>query len=103
MNWVTILIEFWIIFLLKDTDHQFFTQGNLNSFLNHLAARLSHLFVRNMVYMSLYSYFKPKKLTNDLRANERGLLGGLAGMVGAIASNPFECRYVREVGDLGKN
>lgn len=55
-----------------------------------------------MVYKALYDQFKPKKTTNDLRAQQRGILGGIAGMVGAIASNAFECRYIREVGDLGR-
>lgn len=54
-------------------------------------ARSSFLLVRNTVYKILYDLLKPKKITNDLNAKEKGVLGGVAGVVGAIASNPFEC------------
>ena len=68
----------------------------------HLAARLSFLFVRNTVYKIAYDLIKPRKITNDLSAKEKGVLGGLAGIAGAFASNSFECSYVRKVGDLGR-
>lgn len=67
-----------------------------------LSARFSFLIVRNSVYKILYDFLKPRKITNDLNAKERGLLGGLAGIAGAFVSNPFECAYVRKVGDLGR-
>ena len=54
---------------------------------DHLSARLSFLFVRNTAYKLMYNVLKPKKLTNDLSARERGILGGIAGVLGAVASN----------------
>lgn len=102
MNLATTLIEFSTTFSIRDMDHPSSTQGNLKSFRDHLLARLSHLFVRNLVYKIAYDQVKPKKKTNDLSAKERGVLGGVAGMIGAMASNQFECRYVRQVGDIGR-
>jgi hypothetical protein len=70
---------------------------------NALMGRLSFLFGRNNAYKMLYDHFKPHKTSNDLLYFEKGLISGLASLVGSVLSNPFMVRYVREVGDIGRN
>ena len=54
-------------------------------------ARLSYIGARNVTYKLIYDRIKPKKLTNDLSAYEKSVLGAISGAVGAIAGNMFEC------------
>jgi hypothetical protein len=67
-----------------------------------LAARMSYLFTRNFIYLSIYNSTKPKKVTTDLTNREKSLIGVIAGTAGAIVSNPFEVAMVRNISDLGK-
>ena len=67
-----------------------------------LAARMSFLFARNLVYKVIYDSKKPKKATNDLTYKEKIAISGFAGAVGAIVSNPFEIIKIRQISDLGR-
>lgn len=67
-----------------------------------LAARMSFLFARNLVYKVIYDAKKPKKPTNDLTYREKYVISGIAGAVGAVASNPFEIIKIRQISDLGR-
>jgi len=58
-------------------------------------ARVSYLFVRNILYKTIYDTCKPSKPTNDLTTKEKGIIAGLAGGIAAIVSNPFEVVMVR--------
>lgn len=68
-----------------------------------LAARMTAVTVRNLVYKVLYDRIKPRKPTNDLTYIEKGFLSGVAGACGAVASNPLEIIMVRNVSDLGRS
>ena len=68
-----------------------------------LASRLSFLLVRNSVYKFIYDRRKPRKMTNDLTYREKGVIAGVAGGLGALASNFFETRMVRQIGDVGRS
>jgi len=67
-----------------------------------LASRLSFLLVRNSVYKFIYDQKKPRKVTNDLTYREKGVIAAFAGGLGALASNFFETRMVRQIGDVGR-
>ena len=56
---------------------------------------MSFLAVRNTVYKVIYDKKKPVKLRNDLTHYEKMGISGIAGAFGALASNLFECKYVR--------
>jgi len=62
-----------------------------------LYARLSHLFVRNLVYKFIYDRKKPVKPTNDLSIREKAVISGFAGFLGALVSNPFELVMIRQI------
>eukprot|EP01015_Nassula_variabilis_P036704 TRINITY_DN953_c0_g3_i4.p1 TRINITY_DN953_c0_g3~~TRINITY_DN953_c0_g3_i4.p1 ORF type:complete len:288 (-),score=48.50 TRINITY_DN953_c0_g3_i4:61-924(-) len=64
-------------------------------------ARSSHLFVRNLVYKTLYDKYKPPKPTNDLTGREKQVISGIAGGVAAIVSNPFDLILTRQQADRG--
>ena len=72
-------------------------------FINALAARIIFLGARNTFYKISYDYFKPVKKRNDLTYKEKGILSGIGGAFGAILSNPFEIRYIRQIGDVGRS
>ena len=65
----------------------------------YLAARLSYLLVRNTIYKVLYDKFKPFKPSNDLNWKEKAVIAGIAGGIGALASNPFELIATRMIAD----
>lgn len=65
----------------------------------YLAARLSYLLVRNTIYKVLYDKFKPLKPSNDLTYKEKAVIAGIAGGIGALASNPFELIATRIIAD----
>jgi len=65
-------------------------------------SRMGGLFIRNLVYKSIYDRVKPKKPTNDLTYDEKKLLAGFAGACGAIFANPFEIIMVRQISDVGR-
>ena len=71
-------------------------------FKEHLMSRLSFLTVRNLVYKTVFDYKKPKKWTNDLLVYEKSLLSGVSSVFGVLASNSFECQFIRKVGDVGR-
>lgn len=77
-------------------------QGKLTSFGSALTARMTFLFSRNMTYKFIYDRVKPRKVTNDLSPREKGVLGAIAGAVGATLSNGAEVTMVRQIGDLGR-
>lgn len=87
--------------------HEFFHQrgyGNYFAFTglaNGLFARLSYLAVRNTFYKIAYDLRKPAKHVNDLTHREKGVISAIGGALGAIVSNPFEVRMVRQIGNLG--
>lgn len=51
----------------------------------------------------IYDAKKPKKVTNDLTYREKGVIAGFAGGLGVLASNFFESRMVRQIGDVGRD
>jgi len=59
-----------------------------------LLSRLTFLTVRNTFYKIVYDIKKPKKLTNDLTHNEKAVLSGIAGSLGALVSNYFEIQLI---------
>lgn len=66
---------------------------------SYLAARLSYLMVRNVLYKSIYDVFKPPKVNNDLTHREKAVISGIAGGIGALVSNPFEVINTRTIAD----
>lgn len=66
---------------------------------SYVAARLVHLFVRNLTYKIIYDQVKPAKPTNDLTTREKAVLAGFAGGLAAIVSNPLELINTRIQGD----
>lgn len=67
-----------------------------------MAARLSFLFVRNLTYKIIYDRKKPSKVTSDLNYYEKMMISGIAGAVGAAATNPLEIIKIRTISDLGR-
>jgi len=65
-------------------------------------SRVGGLFVRNLIYKTLYDMVKPRKATNDLTYDEKKVIAGIAGAAGAVFSNPFEIMMVRQISDLGR-
>jgi hypothetical protein len=68
-----------------------------------LFSRVFFLLGRNNTYKYLYDKYKPSKTSNDLLYLEKGIMSGMASIVGSFLSNPFMAYYVRKVGDLGRN
>ena len=68
-----------------------------------MQSRMSYLLSRNLAYYFMYSLLKPEKPTNDLNYREKGVIGAIAGALGALVSNQYECAFVRTVGDLGRS
>jgi len=68
-----------------------------------LVSRVSFLLGRNNTYKYLYDQYKPKKTSNDLLYLEKGIISGLASLVGSLMSNPAMVHYVKRVGDIGRN
>ena len=58
--------------------------------------------MRNTIYKAVYDARKPRKATNDLTYREKGVIAAGAGAVGALVSNVFETRMVRQIGDVGR-
>lgn len=71
-------------------------KGLYAGFDSAILARSVHLLVRNLFYKVVYDRVKPKKASNDLTPREKALLGGVAGALGAIVSNPFEVVLIRQ-------
>lgn len=65
-------------------------------------SRVGGLFVRNLVYKTIYDMIKPRKATNDLTYDEKKVIAGLAGAAGAVFANPFEIIMVRQISDVGR-
>ena len=55
------------------------------------------------MYKLLWERYKPRKTTNDLLPSEKAKLSGIAAAVGVLVSNGLECRYIRRVGDIGRD
>lgn len=72
-------------------------------FYNAMLSRLAFLFGRNNTYKYLYDKYKPNNSYSDLLYMEKGLISGVSAFVGAIFSNHSMIKYIREVGDLGRN
>lgn len=60
-----------------------------------VAARAVHLLVRNLLYKIIYDYRKPVKASNDLSNREKGVIGGIAGGIAALVSNPLDLINIR--------
>lgn len=58
--------------------------------------------MRNLAYKAVYDMKKPAKPTNDLTYREKGVIAGGAAALGVLASNFFETRMVRQIGDVGR-
>lgn len=58
--------------------------------------------MRNTVYKVVYDQRKPRKATNDLTYREKGVIAAFAASLGVLASNFFETRMVRQIGDVGR-
>ncbi len=67
-----------------------------------LLSRMSYLAVRNTFYKIIYDMKKPNKIRNDLTHREKSVIAGIAGAMGAIVSNGFECQMVRKIGNVGR-
>lgn len=67
-----------------------------------IMARLSYLAVRNVTYTAIYEFKKPEKWRNDLTHYEKMVISGFSGVLGALASNAFECQLVWRIGDVGR-
>lgn len=87
---------------IEAINQPFSTLGKIKSFFQNLQSRLVHLAVRNCFYKTIYDLFKPAKARNDLNASQKALLSGLAGSLGAVASNGFSAQFIRKVADLGR-
>ena len=73
--------------------------GLYQGFDAHLFGRLSYLAVRNTIYTILYNNFKPIKPYNDLSYREKGIIAGLAGVIGAVIAHPFTVISIRQILD----
>lgn len=66
-----------------------------------MAARLSYIVVRNIIYKTLYDANKPVKATNDLTTREKGVIAAVAGGTAALVTNPLELINTRVIADGG--
>lgn len=73
--------------------------GIYEGFDAHLYGRLTYLLVRNTLYTAIYNTVKPVKPYNDLSSREKGLIGAVAGAVGAVVSHPFTVVSIRQILD----
>ncbi len=73
--------------------------GLYQGFDAHLYGRLTYLAVRNTIYTVIYNQLKPVKPYNDLSYREKALIGGVAGIAGAIVSHPFTVVSIRQALD----
>lgn len=62
---------------------------------------MGYIFIRNLLYKSLYDANKPFKPTNDLTTREKGVIAAIAGGTAAFVTTPFELINTRIVADGG--